>query len=130
MASDFVVNKSIDTLGKVYSDLGRLKDLKAERPQTIIGVLGCMAQSRGQELIDKLPDVDLVLGTQKFHRAAEYLDEILAGRRDKIVLAMYKAQPIAKRGPTKHGRQRSPKRPGSLAMPSWRARKQISMRNA
>ena len=41
--------------------------------------MGCMAQSRGQELIDKLPDVDLVLGTQKFHRAAEYLDEMLAG---------------------------------------------------
>ena len=47
--------------------------------------MGCMAQSRGQELIDRLPDVDLVLGTQKFHRAADYLDEILAGRRDKIV---------------------------------------------
>ena len=44
-----------------------------------------MAQSRGQELIDQLPDVDLVLGTQKFHRAAEYLDEILAGKREKIV---------------------------------------------
>jgi tRNA-2-methylthio-N6-dimethylallyladenosine synthase len=47
--------------------------------------MGCMAQSRGQELIDKLPDVDLVLGTQKFHHAADYLDEILAGQRDKIV---------------------------------------------
>ena len=47
--------------------------------------MGCMAQSRGQELIDRLPDVDLVLGTQKFHRAADYLDEILAGRREKIV---------------------------------------------
>jgi tRNA-2-methylthio-N6-dimethylallyladenosine synthase len=44
-----------------------------------------MAQSRGQELIDRLPDVDLVVGTQKFHRAAEYIDELLAGRRDKIV---------------------------------------------
>src|SRR5207248_130695 len=47
--------------------------------------MGCMAQSRGQELIDRLPDVDLVLGTQKFHRTAEYLDELLAGRRDKVV---------------------------------------------
>jgi tRNA-2-methylthio-N6-dimethylallyladenosine synthase len=44
-----------------------------------------MAQSRGKELIDKLPDVDLVLGTQKFHRAAEYLDEIISGKREKIV---------------------------------------------
>ena len=47
--------------------------------------MGCMAQSRGQELIEKLPDVDLVLGTQKFHRAAEYLDEIISGKREKIV---------------------------------------------
>src|SRR5207248_5615364 len=39
----------------------------------------------GQELIDKLPDVDLVLGTQKFHRAPDYLDDILAGRRLKVV---------------------------------------------
>jgi tRNA-2-methylthio-N6-dimethylallyladenosine synthase len=54
-------------------------------PNQILGYLGCMAQSRGQELIDKLPDVDLVLGTQKFHRAAEYLDELLAGKRERIV---------------------------------------------
>jgi tRNA-2-methylthio-N6-dimethylallyladenosine synthase len=58
---------------------------KKERPNQIFGFMGCMAQSRGQELIDKLPDVDLVVGTQKFHRTADYLDEILSGRRDKIV---------------------------------------------
>jgi tRNA-2-methylthio-N6-dimethylallyladenosine synthase len=36
-------------------------------------------------LIDRLPDVDLVVGTQKFHRTAEYLDEILSGKREKVV---------------------------------------------
>ncbi len=51
----------------------------------IFGFLGCMAQSRGQELADRLPDVDLVLGTQKFHRAGDYLDEIVSGAREKIV---------------------------------------------
>src|SRR5439155_15407317 len=40
---------------------------------------------RGQELIDRLPDVDLVVGTQKFHRTADYLDDILQGRREKVV---------------------------------------------
>src|SRR6202142_2030870 len=69
--------------------IGKMQNIAAEvrknRPNVVLGFLGCMAQSRGRELIDKLPDVDLVLGTQKFHRAAEYLDEILAGRRDKIV---------------------------------------------
>ena len=70
--------------------MNKMKNLvgtaRKDRPDQILGYLGCMAQSRGQELIDKLPDVDLVLGTQKFHRAAEYLDELLAGKgRTKIV---------------------------------------------
>src|SRR5262252_8504249 len=60
-------------------------EARRNRPGVVLGFLGCMAQSRGQELIDRLPDVDLVLGTQKFHRTADYLDDIFAGRRDKIV---------------------------------------------
>jgi tRNA-2-methylthio-N6-dimethylallyladenosine synthase len=60
-------------------------DVRKNRPEVVLGFMGCMAQSRGKELIEKLPDVDLVLGTQKFHRTADYLDEILAGKRDKIV---------------------------------------------
>src|SRR6266487_1383247 len=60
-------------------------DIRKHRPNVVLGFLGCMAQSRGQELIDRLPDVDLVIGTQKFHRAADYLDQIFAGKRDKIV---------------------------------------------
>jgi tRNA-2-methylthio-N6-dimethylallyladenosine synthase len=60
-------------------------ETRRRRPNVILGFMGCVAQSRGQELIDRLPDVDLVLGTQKFHRAADYLDDLLAGRRDKVV---------------------------------------------
>ena len=60
-------------------------ETRRRRPDVVLGFLGCMAQSRGQELIDRLPDVDLVVGTQKFHRTADYLDDILAGRRDKVV---------------------------------------------
>ena len=56
----------------------------ATGPMSSSVLWGCMAQSRGQELIDKLPDVDLVVGTQKFHRTAEYLDDIFGGRRDKV----------------------------------------------
>ena len=58
---------------------------RKRNPDTVLGFMGCMAQSRGAELVDQLPDVDLVLGTQKFHRAGEYLDELLDGRRDKVV---------------------------------------------
>ena len=60
-------------------------ELRRSRPHVVLGFLGCVAQSRGQELIDRLPDVDLVIGTQKFHRTADYLDDILAGRREKVV---------------------------------------------
>jgi len=60
-------------------------ETRRNRPKVVLGFMGCMAQSRGRELIDRLPDVDLVLGTQKFHRTADCLDEILAGRADKIV---------------------------------------------
>ena len=69
--------------------IGKMQTLAAEtrrnRPEVVLGFMGCMAQSRGRELIDRLPDVDLVIGTQKFHRAADYLDDILAGKRDKVV---------------------------------------------
>ena len=69
--------------------VGKMANLAANvrknRPDVVLGFMGCMAQSRGQELIDQLPDVDLVIGTQKFHRTVDYIDEILAGKREKIV---------------------------------------------
>ncbi|MBM3847230.1 MAG: tRNA (N6-isopentenyl adenosine(37)-C2)-methylthiotransferase MiaB [Verrucomicrobia bacterium] len=69
--------------------IGKMHNLAAEvrkkRPEVVLGFMGCMAQSRGKKLIDDLPDVDLVLGTQKFHHAADYVDDLVQGRRDKIV---------------------------------------------
>ena len=77
---DFAEQKAINKMQNIVGSA------RSRQRDQIVGFMGCMAQSRGQELIDKLPDVDLVLGTQKFHRAAEYLDELLAGgRRTKIV---------------------------------------------
>ena len=76
---DFAEQKAINKMRNIVGTA------RSEKRDQIVGFMGCMAQSRGRELIDKLPDVDLVLGTQKFHRAAEYLDELLAGRREKIV---------------------------------------------
>jgi tRNA-2-methylthio-N6-dimethylallyladenosine synthase len=76
---DFAEQKAINKMVNLAAELRR------SRPGVVLGFLGCMAQSRGQELIDRLPDVDLVVGTQKFHRTAEHLDDLLAGRRDKVV---------------------------------------------
>jgi tRNA-2-methylthio-N6-dimethylallyladenosine synthase len=60
-------------------------EVRRNRPNVVLGFMGCMAQSRGKDLIDKLPDVDLVIGTQKFHRAGDYLDDIFSGRQEKVV---------------------------------------------
>ena len=46
----------------------------------VLGFLGCMAQSRGAELTKGI-DVDLVVGTQKFHRVADYVEELLSRKR-------------------------------------------------
>lgn len=60
-------------------------DKKTERPDRILGFLGCMAQSRGEELIRDIPGVNLVVGTQKFHRVAEYVDQLLSDRELKRI---------------------------------------------
>ena len=52
--------------------------LRSKNRKAVLGFMGCMAQSRGRELIDRLPDVDLVVGTQKFHRTADYIGDLLA----------------------------------------------------
>src|SRR5450756_2709069 len=48
---------------KVYDRIGRLAKLKRERPGTVIGVCGCVAQQEGEGLLERLPHVDFVLGT-------------------------------------------------------------------
>jgi len=65
---------------KALGKMGMLGRLRSERPHLVFGFLGCMAQSRGAELVRDLPQVDLVVGTQKFHKVADYVDELL-GRR-------------------------------------------------
>ena len=63
---------------KALGKMGMLRRLAKERPHMVFGFLGCMAQARGGELLKGLPYVDLVVGTQKFHRVADYVDELLA----------------------------------------------------
>ncbi len=76
---DFAEQKALNKMRTLAGEA------RKDRRKPVLGFMGCMAQSRGQELLDRLPDVDLVLGTQKFHRAADYLDDILSGARGKIV---------------------------------------------
>src|SRR5260370_7757624 len=53
-----------------------LGSLARQRP-VVYGLLGCMAQSRGSSLLKDVPHLDLVVGTQKFHRVAEYVEQAL-----------------------------------------------------
>ena len=69
-------------LNKMKAVSGRVRK---NGSNVVLGFMGCMAQSRGVELVDQLPDVDLVVGTQKFHRTADFVDDLLDGRRDRII---------------------------------------------
>jgi tRNA-2-methylthio-N6-dimethylallyladenosine synthase len=62
---------------KVYSELGRIRQLKAQRQQqgkqTLVAVAGCVAQAEGSEILRRAPVVDLVVGPQSYHRLADLI---------------------------------------------------------
>lgn len=61
---------------KVMSSLGRFRRLKRKKASLIIGVGGCVAQQLGEQLLLKVPDLDLVFGTHNIHRLPEFISEI------------------------------------------------------
>ena len=63
---------------KAIGKAGRLQREKRRNKLQLLGVMGCMAQNRGRDLLDNLPDLDLVVGTQKFHQVPDHLDNLLA----------------------------------------------------
>ena len=72
---------------KALGKMGMLGRLAKERPHMVFGFLGCMAQARGASLLKNLPHVDLVVGTQKFHRVADYVDELVASKTARSAIA-------------------------------------------
>lgn len=70
---------------KVFSELGRLRVLKSRRAaqghEMIIGVAGCVAQAQGEEILDRAPVVDLVLGPQAYHKLPEIEQRVRSGER-------------------------------------------------
>ncbi len=92
---------------KVYSELGRFKGLKAEKPDLKIGVAGCVAQAEGEEIMRRQPLVDLVVGPQSYHRLPAMEEAVTRGEKaldtdfpedDKF--DTLKKRSKAKRGPT------------------------------
>ncbi|EKF19431.1 tRNA (N6-isopentenyl adenosine(37)-C2)-methylthiotransferase MiaB [Nitratireductor pacificus] len=76
---------------KVYSELGRIRQLKQERGalgrETVVGVAGCVAQAEGQEILRRAPAVDLVIGPQTYHRLPMVVKRARGG--EKIVETDY-----------------------------------------
>src|SRR3546814_5956017 len=70
---------------KVYSALGRLRDMKkarnADGRELMIGVTGCVAQAEGEEILRREPSVDVVIGPQTYHRLPDALKRARAGTR-------------------------------------------------
>ncbi len=66
---------------KALGKMGMMRPLAKRRPEVVFGFLGCMAQARGGSLFDGLPHLDLVVGTQKFHCVADYVEELVARKR-------------------------------------------------
>ncbi|MFC0351515.1 tRNA (N6-isopentenyl adenosine(37)-C2)-methylthiotransferase MiaB [Undibacterium danionis] len=63
---------------KVFSDLGRLRELKKSKPDLLIGVGGCVASQEGEAIVRRAPYVDVVFGPQTLHR----LPQLIKDRRD------------------------------------------------
>jgi tRNA-2-methylthio-N6-dimethylallyladenosine synthase len=68
---------------KAIGKMGMLGRMAKDRPHVVFGFLGCMAQARGGSLLENLPHVDLVVGTQKFHRVADYVADALERKRNR-----------------------------------------------
>ena len=68
---------------KALGKMGMLGQIAKRRPEVVFGFLGCMAQARGDALFAGMPHLDLVVGTQKFHRVADYIEELVEKKRTR-----------------------------------------------
>jgi tRNA-2-methylthio-N6-dimethylallyladenosine synthase len=67
---------------KALGKMGMMGKYRENRAHVVYGFMGCMAQSRGSELFERVPHLDLVVGTQKYHRVFDYVDSILSRRME------------------------------------------------
>ena len=90
---------------KVYSALGRLRDMKKSREEEgrefVIGVAGCVAQAEGEEILRRAPAVDVVIGPQTYHRLPQALARVRDGERvietDYAVEDKFEHLPVAEK---------------------------------
>ncbi len=75
---------------KVYSALGSWKEFKTYREGVIIGVGGCVAQQEGENLLKRIPHLDLVFGTHNIHKLPEMIEQVESGRARPVETAFYR----------------------------------------
>ncbi len=68
---------------KALNKMNAMGHLRREKPHVVYGFMGCMAQSRGPELLQDVKHLDVVVGTQKYHRVFDYVDRILKTRTER-----------------------------------------------
>lgn len=73
---------------KIYSALGRIKRLKARRPDVRIGVLGCMAQKDQKQILHRAPHVDVVVGPGQLERVADLLRKAKEEERPQMAVSL------------------------------------------
>ncbi len=73
---------------KVYSLLGRLSKYKKRKPSLIISVAGCVAQQEGNRLPSRMPQVDIVIGTQNIYKLPELVNKIKKGHTPQIAIEL------------------------------------------
>lgn len=71
---------------KAIGKVGIMKKLKKKKPALIIGVMGCMAQNLGEQLLKDLPHLDFVIGTGQLHKLPEVLNSIIEERKQLSLL--------------------------------------------
>jgi tRNA-2-methylthio-N6-dimethylallyladenosine synthase len=69
---------------KVFTDLGRVREIKRRRPGVLIGVGGCVASQEGEAIVARAPFVDLVFGPQTLHRLPELMDNRAGSGRPQV----------------------------------------------
>jgi tRNA-2-methylthio-N6-dimethylallyladenosine synthase len=77
---------------KIYSALGRLRSLKRRRPETVIGVLGCMAQKDQQRIIERAPHVDLIVGPGQLAEVPRLIDQARQTRQLQMAVSLGRAE--------------------------------------
>jgi len=75
---------------KVYSALGRFREIKQRRADVIIGVGGCVAQQEGESLLKRVPYLDLVFGTHNIHKLPEIVEQVQTLENRPVETAFYR----------------------------------------